>query len=78
MMLKDELNFYITNQAELVKKYNGKILVIKEKNIIGVYETPLDAYIEAQKQNELGTFLIQPCEKGPDAYTVTLSPLMAF
>lgn len=72
-MLKDELEFFITNQAELVKQYFGKILVIKNKGIIGVYDSALEAYLESQKENELGTFMIQPCENGMEAYTVTIS-----
>jgi hypothetical protein len=72
-MLRDELQFFIANQDDLVRQYRGKVLVIKEKKIIGVYSSPLEAYIEAQKQHELGTFLIQPCEPGSEAYTVTIS-----
>ena len=72
-MLKDELDYFVANQAELVKQYAGKILVIKNKAVIGVYSNVLEAYIESQKENELGTFMIQPCENGIDAYTVTIS-----
>lgn len=72
-MLKEELDFFITNQDELVKQYAGKILVIKNKEVIGVYNNVLEAYLEAQKENELGTFMIQPCENGVEAYTVTIS-----
>jgi hypothetical protein len=77
-MLKEELDFFIANQDELTEKYFGKILVIKDRSIIGVYNTPLDAYIETQKVYPIGTFLIQPCQKGPEAYTITLSPQMTF
>lgn len=77
-MLEDELDFFIANQVELVKQYDGKILVIKNKAVIGVYDNVLEAYLEAQKENELGTFMIQPCAKGPDAYTVTISTLKVF
>ena len=72
-MFEKELDFFIENQKELVKKYNGKVLAIKEQEIIGIYNTPLEAYIEAQKEHELGTFAIQPCRPGPEAYTITMS-----
>lgn len=49
-MLKDELDFFIANQPELVKQYAGKILVIKNKEIIGIYNNVLEAYLEAQKK----------------------------
>jgi len=72
-MLEKELDFFIQNQKELVKKYNGKVLAIKEHEIIGIYNTPLEAYTEVQKDHELGTFAIQPCRPGPEAYTITIS-----
>jgi len=72
-MFKKELDYFISNQNKLVKKYYKKTLVIKGEDIIGIYDTPLEAYLETQKNHELGTFLIQRCEKGPEAYTVTLS-----
>ena len=71
-MFKDELDFFIANQDQLVKQHEGKVLVIKGHEVLGVYDTALQAYIEAQKQYPLGTFMIQPCEPGPDAYSVTL------
>jgi hypothetical protein len=72
-MFKDELDFFIANQEELVKKHFGRILVIKGKTIVGVYDTALDAYIETQKEHKLGTFMLQPCERGTEAYTVTIN-----
>ncbi|MEK6406254.1 MAG: hypothetical protein AABN34_04745 [Acidobacteriota bacterium] len=71
-MFTKELAFFIDNQEKLVEQYKGKILVIKNDEIIGVYGTPLEAYLESQKTHELGTFMIQACEPGPDAYSVTL------
>jgi len=71
-MFTKELEFFINNQEQLVRQYKGKVLVIKDDTILGVYSTPLEAYLESQKTHELGTFMIQPCEPGPDAYSVTL------
>jgi hypothetical protein len=72
-MFEKELNFFIKNQEEFIKKYNGKVLALKEEAVIGVYDTPLQAYTEAQKEHKLGTFAIQPCRPGPEAYTVTIA-----
>ena len=77
-MLKDELDFFIAQQGELVSQYLGKFLVIKGKEVIGVYDSALQAYLEAQKENPLGTFMIQPCQPGPEAYTVTISSHAVF
>lgn len=72
-MFEKELHYFISNQNELVERYKGKVLVIKGLEVIGVYDTALVAYIETQKQHPLGTFMIQACEPGPDAYTVTIN-----
>lgn len=71
-MFENELNFFIANQNELVSKYRGKVLVIKGPAVVGVYSTALDAYLLAQKEHKVGTFMIQPCEPGPSAYTVDI------
>jgi hypothetical protein len=68
-----ELRFFITNQNDLVEKHNGKVLVIRGDELVGVYDSTLEAYLEAQKQYEPGTFMIQPCAPGPEAYTVTIN-----
>jgi hypothetical protein len=72
-MFLEELEFFKTNQEELVRKHRGKILVIKGQTILGAYPDIWAAYTEAQKEHPLGTFMIQPCEPGPQAYTVTIS-----
>ncbi len=72
-MLRDELAYFIANQEELVAQFSGKVLVIKEQKVIGVFNTPIEAYLETQKNHELGTFMIQRCESGVGAYTATIS-----
>ena len=72
-MLEKELKFFINNQERLVKEHRGKTLVIKDEQVVGVYESPLEAYVESMKKYEPGTFMIQPCNEGADAYTVTIT-----
>lgn len=77
-MFQDELAFFISHQDELVQKYEGKVLAIRGAELLGVYNDALHAYIETAKQYEPGTFIIQPCQPGPEAYTVTISPVLSF
>ena len=72
-MFDKELNYFISHQGELVNKYPNKILAIAGEEVIGVYDKISEAYWETQKTHRLGTFMIQPCKPGKDAYTVTLS-----
>jgi len=70
-MLDKEFQYYIDNQIELVEKYKGKYIVIKDLSVIGVYNTEIEAYSETVKKHELGTFLIQECQPGDENYTQT-------
>ena len=72
-MFDSELDFFITHQDELVRKYRGKVLVIRSSNVEGAYDSPLEAYLTAQKQFPVGSFMIQPCESGRSAYSVSIN-----
>ena len=71
-MFDRELAFFIAHQDELVAKHRGKALVLRGEEVVGSYDTPLEAYVSAQQKFPPGTFMIQPCQPGPDAYTVTI------
>ena len=67
--LEKEFQYFLDHQKELVEQYGGKFIVIKNQKVIGVYEAEAEAFTEAQKNHELGTFLIQECKPGTDVYT---------
>ena len=58
MNFKNELEYFIANQDRLVEQYSDKVLVIKGQQVVGAYDLALEAYIEAQKEHKLGTFMI--------------------
>lgn len=76
--LQKELEYFMSHQEELVKKYDGRFLVIKDQKVEGDYDTQIEAYNEAQKRFELGTFIIQQCLAGKDAYTQTFHSRVSF
>ena len=76
--LEKEFKYYLDNQSDLLKKYDGKFLVIKDTEVIGTYDTELKALEETVKKHELGTFLIQHCTPGADHYTQTYHSRVAF
>lgn len=63
--LKQEFAHYLAHLDEFAKLYRGKFIVIKNCEVIGVYDSEFEAITETAKHNELGTFLVQKCE--PDA-----------
>lgn len=73
IMFEKELNYFIKNQNELVAKHSGKVLVIKDDEVVGTYNSPLEAFVDAKSKFEAGTFMIQPCSAGVEAYTVSIA-----
>ena len=76
-MFDTELHYFIAHQDDLVAKYPGKVIVLQGTEVRGAYDTPLQAYLDASARLEPGTFMLQRCEPGPAAYTVTLNSAVA-
>lgn len=72
--LKEQFHYYIDNQAEFVREYNGKVIALKDFKVIGVYDSEIQAVMEAQATgHELGTFLVQKVTPGTGAYTAHIA-----
>jgi energy-coupling factor transporter ATP-binding protein EcfA2 len=76
--LEKEFKFYIEHQEELVKKYNGRVIVIKDGKVLGAYDSDMEAITETTKIHELGTFLVKKCEPGEESYTEVFHSRIAF
>ena len=69
--IRENFEYYLSHQQELVSKYAGKYIVIHDCEVIGDYDNELKAIEETSKKYELGTFLVQKCEPGNNSYTQT-------
>jgi hypothetical protein len=69
--LNQELDFYISNQREIVDQYNGQVIVIHDQSVVGAYPDELTATTAARKKFKLGEFLVQRVAAGSDAFTQT-------
>jgi len=76
--LEKEFKYYLGNQEELVKKYNGKVIVIKKQKVIGVYDSEITAIQETSKNESLGTFLVQKCTLDKENYKQTYHSRVVF
>ncbi len=76
--LEKEFQYYLDHQAELVEKYNGKFIVIKNQQVLGAFDTEEKAIEETIKLHDLGTFLVQKCEPGASGYTQTYHSRVVF
>ena len=59
-----EFQYYLAHQAEFVRQYNGKYIVLHHETVIGVFNSEVEAVNETIKTQPLGTFLVQKCEPG--------------
>jgi len=67
--LEKEFEYYLEHQDELVKKYDGQFIVIKNRSVIGAYGDRAKAIQETTKEHARGTFIIQKCSPGKEDYT---------
>ncbi len=68
-MLEKEFQYFLDHQDELVEKYENKYLVIVDSEVIGSFDSEIEAYGYAIDKYVKGTFLIQHCTPGETSYT---------
>ena len=61
--LEKEYEYYRMNQQSLAEKYRGKVLVIKNQEVIGVFDSEVNAVEATKEKHPLGSFLVQRCER---------------
>lgn len=76
--LQPEFSFYLSHQDEMVEKYDGKYVVIKNETVLGAYDDDLSAVAETQKSHEIGTFLVQKVSEGDTEYSQTFQSRVVF
>ena len=67
-----EFDYYLAHQDEMVAQYDGKVIVLKNYEVIGVYDTDLEAFTETVREHERGTFIIQRVSAGDEAHSATI------
>lgn len=73
---KTDFNFFIENYQEFYQKYGHKFLAIKNKNILGAYNSVLDAINSLTPEYETGSYIIQECTGDDSAYRTTIMRLI--
>ena len=77
-MLYKEFQYYLDNQNNLVKKYDGYYIVIVGEKVVGDYDDYSRALSHSLEKYEMGTFLVQKCSLGDKDYTFTFHSRVAF
>ena len=63
---------YRANQDEYVQEYEGKVIVLKGGELLGVYDSHLDAVTDTSKEHVPGTFLVQVVSRNEGGQRITL------
>jgi hypothetical protein len=75
--LEQDFEFYLAHQSDMVAKYDGKVVVIKGGNVLGVYGSEFEAYTATIIDHDPGTFIVQMVSEGDSAYTATFQSRVA-
>lgn len=68
--------FFIDHYDELFKKYGHKFFVIRNKEILGIFDDQRTAIDETTKVYPLGTFIVQENTGDESGYTIRVNPLI--
>src|SRR5258708_4297141 len=67
-----DLDYFIANQDELVKLYDGKVLIIRNEHVERACDTILQACAQGDRMFGAGNFSIRKCIPGEEAYTARI------
>ncbi len=68
--LTKDFAYFNENLDAFKQKYLNKYIVIKNKQVLGAYNSFDEAMNITSKTEKIGTFLIQKVDRNPDAYTI--------
>lgn len=68
-MQADDFKWFIENYDDLFKKYGKCYLAIKDKKVLGSYDSPKTAISEVSKKYPMGSFIVQLCNGNESGYT---------
>lgn len=77
-MLEKEFQYYRDHQKELAQQYNDKYIVIIGEEVVGVYDSEIEAYNKTKESHKVGSFLIQLCTNDPNTYIQTFHSRVSF
>ena len=74
MMLEQERKYFKAHRAELLKAHPGKFALVKNKTLIGIFDSPGEALAEGARRFGKDSFLVRRIqEKDPTIYLPALT-----
>lgn len=74
-MREDDFAWYKENLKNLYEKYGDSYIAIKNKSVLGCYQSAREALHETEKTERPGSFIVQKCGANEDAYTVRITSI---
>lgn len=71
--MNEDFKWFTENLDVLYGKYGDSYIAIKNKTVLGSYETLIDGVNETKKTEELGTFIVQKCGNSSECYTTKVT-----
>lgn len=68
-MQEQDFEWFKQNYKELFQKYGHKYLAIKNKRVLGVYDSFALAVKTTRQTEKEGTFIVQECGEDESCYT---------
>lgn len=68
-MQNDDYEWFKEHCTELFERFGNSYVAIKDKSVLGVYQTYAEGVRETLKTEQIGTFIVQLCGKDESAYT---------
>ena len=73
---KMEVDFFISNYQDFSQQYGQKFLAIRNCQVLGAFDSVLEAIQTLSTTHELGTYIIQECTGDESAYRTTIMRLL--
>ena len=73
---KNDFDFFIENYQNFYKEYGHKFLAIKDKKVLGAYDSVTETIRDLTPTYEVGSYIIQECTGDESAYRTTIMRLM--
>ena len=77
-LLDKNFKYYLDHQEEILKKFEGKVVIIKDEAVINNFDNYNDAYFYAKSYLEEGTYILQRCSSGNQDYSQTFHSRVVF
>ena len=73
--MSEDFAWFKEHYADFQKKYGESFIAIKNKKILGVYDSYDNVVRETAKTEELGTFIVQECSPDYKAYQCSIASI---